>query len=100
MLKPDGRILFATTYFCDLVGVNLEKVAEMSCFDFVFPGDMEAARELFMATKSQNQEPIRFRLRRLDGTEVWTDIQSTPMKAETGTVCAITATVTGAKGDR
>jgi PAS domain S-box-containing protein len=46
LLMLDGRIAFASTYFCDLVGVEHDKVAGKSYFDFVFPEDKDAARTL------------------------------------------------------
>jgi len=100
LLKLDGEIAFASTYFCDLIGVKHDRVAGMSCFDFVFPEDMDAAPDLFAWMKFPLADPLRFRLRRLDGTEVWTNIQSVPLKTgETGRIYAITATITAADGD-
>ena len=100
LLKLDGEIAFASTYFCDIIGVKHDRVAGMSCFDFVFPEDMDGARELFEATKISHARSLRFRLRRLDGAEVWTNIQSVPLKTgETGRIYAITATITAADGD-
>ena len=84
MLELDGRIAFASTYFCDLVGVKHDKVAGLSYFDFVFPDDVDAARNLFEVTESPYADPLRFRLRRLDGTEVWTTIQVSPVKSGGG----------------
>ena len=81
-VRSDGRIAFASTYFCDLVGVEHDKVAGMSYFDFVFPEDMDAARKLFETNGLA--DPLRFRLRRLDGTEIWTDIQAAPVQTAKG----------------
>ena len=96
LLMLDGRIVFASTYFCDLVGVAHDKVAGMSYFDFVFPEDMDVARKFF-ETNVLPHDPLRLRLRRLNGTETWTDIQATPIQTARGDVYAITATVTTAK---
>jgi len=35
-----GRIAFASTYFCDLVGVEHSRVAGTSFYDFVLPEDI------------------------------------------------------------
>jgi len=78
------------------MGIKFDKVAGLSCFDFVFPEDMAAARELFEASRLPHKDALRFRLQRLDGTEIWADIQAAPLKAETGRVYAITATITAA----
>jgi len=47
LMKLDGQIAFASTCFCDLVGIEHDRVAGTSYFDFVFPEDMDAARKLF-----------------------------------------------------
>ena len=52
LIELSGRIAFAGRYFCDLVGVEHDKIPGMSCFDFVFPEDMDAAKKLFEATSS------------------------------------------------
>jgi len=60
MLDLNGRIAFASTYFCDLVGLEHDKVPGMSCFDFVFPEDLDEARKLFEANKlPSNAVPFR-----------------------------------------
>jgi len=94
LVDLDGLIAFASTYFCDLVGVEHDEFAGMSCFDFVFPEDMEAAKKLFDENKLPNAAPFSFRLRRTDGTEVWADIQGKAMHTASGEVYAISATVT------
>jgi PAS domain S-box-containing protein len=94
MVGLDGRIAWASTYFCDLVGVEHDKIAGMSCFDFVFPEDMEAAKARFEENKRPDAAPFRFRLRRVDGFEVWADIQGTAIRPARGEIYAISATVT------
>src|SRR5215469_15391267 len=99
LLTLDCRIAFASTYFCDLVGIEHNKVAGLSWFKFVFPEDMDGARNLLQAAKLPHVDPLRFRLRRLDGTEVWTDIQAANVKAPGRRIYAITATVTAVNGN-
>ena len=101
LLKLDGQIAFGSTYFCDLVGIKHDKIARMSFFDFVFPEDVGTARNLFETTKIRHADSLRFRFRRLDGAEVWTDIQTVPLRAGggTGRIYAITATITAADGN-
>jgi PAS domain S-box-containing protein len=94
MLDLDGRIAYASTYFCDLVGVEYDKIAGRSCFDFVFPEDMNDAIERFETNKLPHAKPFRFRLRCSDGTALWTDIQGNAMKTSRGEVYALSATVT------
>jgi PAS domain S-box-containing protein len=92
MLDMDGRIVFASTYVSDLLGVDFAKITGMSCFDFVFPEDMDAAKRA-LQVKLPNAAPIRARLRRADGTPIWADIQGVAMQPPNGEVYAISATI-------
>jgi PAS domain S-box-containing protein len=99
MLDLSGQIAYASTYFCDLVGVEHDKIAGMSCFDFVFREDMDEAKKLFEANKLAHAKPFRFRLRRADGNELCTDIQGSALQTAHGLVYAVSATVTLAEPD-
>jgi hypothetical protein len=68
----------------------------MSCFDFVYPEDMNEAQNRFELNKKPNPEPFRFRLRRVDGSPVGADIQGAALSVAHGNVYAIFATVTAA----
>jgi PAS domain S-box-containing protein len=94
MFDLNGRIAFASTYFCDLVGVEPDKIAGMSYFDFVFPEDMDAARQLLKIDKLPEATTFRLRFRRTDGAETWTDVQKAVLQTSGGEIYAITATVT------
>src|SRR5215468_8616560 len=93
MLDLQGRIVFASTYVSDLLGVELDKITGMSCFDFVFPEDMKAAKQAFDVNKIPNAKPFRFRLRRADSTPIWTDVQGATMQTAKGEAYAISATI-------
>jgi PAS domain S-box-containing protein len=97
MLDLNGRIAFASTYFCDLVGVEHDKVARMSYLDFVFPEDMHVAKKIFEHNHSPRPAPSRLRLRRTDGSPVWADVQRIPLQTARGEVYAISATITAAE---
>ena len=94
MLDLEGRIVFASSYVSDLLGVDFDKITGMSCFDFVFPEDIEAAKRALDVNKIPNAAPFRFRLRRVDGTSIWADIQGNAMQPAHGEVYAISATIT------
>jgi PAS domain S-box-containing protein len=96
LIELSGRIAFASTYFCDLVGIEHGKIAGMSFFDFVYPEDMDEARKMFEPSKIPSAKPSSLRLRRIDGTAVWAEIQHTDMESAHGEVYAISATVTAA----
>ena len=91
--RLDGQIVFASTYFCELVNIHYSKIAGMSYFDFVFPDDLSAAKQSFKINKAK-ADPFSFRLRRMDGTPVWVDIQFTAMKSSGGNVYALSAAIT------
>jgi PAS domain S-box-containing protein len=99
LLTLDGRIAFASTYFCDLVGIGYDTAVGMSWFDFVFREDMRAAWDLFVTAKLPHADPS-FRLRRLDGSVVWTEIQASHLQTPGGRTYAVTATVTKANANR
>ena len=94
MVDGNGRIAFASSYFCDLVGVDYTKVDGRSCFEFFFPDDMQEAKRLLGRLKSPNSEPFRVRLRRRDGQPLWVKMQGTALRVVEGDVYAISATVT------
>ena len=94
LLDLNGRIAYASTYFCDLVGIEHGAIAGISCFDFVFPEDMGAARELLEANKRPNALPFQFRLRRKDGSPVWVKVQGTVLQTADAQIYAISASVT------
>src|SRR5262245_18005927 len=94
MLDLSGRIAFASTYFCDLVGVEHDKVARMFYVDFVFPEDMHQARQILENNSSPRPAPFRLRLRRMDGSPVLVEVQGTTLQTAHGEVYAISATIT------
>ena len=97
MFDLSGRIAFASTYFCELVGIEYEKIDGMSVFDFVYPEDMGEAMKRFELYKRPNAEAFRLRLRRMNGKPIWVDVQPAPMRVPHGDVYAVTATVTAAE---
>lgn len=94
MLDLEGRITFANTFVCELMGVTPEEVAGMSCFEFVFPEDLDSANDLFEANKMPQAKPFRFRLRRKDGSAVWADIQGSAIRTANGPVFGLLAAIT------
>jgi PAS domain S-box-containing protein len=94
MLDLSGRIAFASTYFCDLVGVEHDKVARMSYLDFVFADDMHEAKKILEHDKSPRRAPFRLRLRRSDGAPVSVDVQCIALETARGEVYAISVTIT------
>ena len=89
-----GTITFASSYFCALVRVEADRAAGKSFFDFVYPEDLESAKKGFETSQSPLALPYPLRLRRSDGTEVWTAIQGRPLQTTSREVYGISATIT------
>ena len=94
MLDLKGRIAFASTYFCDLVGTEPDKVARMSYLDFVFAEDIQQAKAILEHSKSARPKPFRLRLRHASGFPVWVDVQGATLLTTAGEIYAISATIT------
>jgi hypothetical protein len=60
----------------------------------VFPEEKQEAIGLLEANKLPHAAPFRFRLRRVDGIEVWTDGQGIALQTAAGHMYGATATVT------
>ena len=93
MVDLQGRIHYANNHLSDLVGISPEDILGLSCFDLVFPEDMEKAKSLFEANTIPNVGPFRFRLKRADGLAIWVDIQGAALRPAGGPVYGIIATV-------
>ena len=98
VIDPEGKVLFASTFFCDLVHIDFKKSGGKSFFDFIFPEDTEMVTARLEDSKRPHASPFLLKLKRSDGAPVWTEFQALPIGATPGGVCAMTATVTLASG--
>jgi PAS domain S-box-containing protein len=90
----EGTIAFASSFFRSLVRVGAKKLAGMSFFDFVFPEDVESAKFRLDAGRFAQALPFVLRLRRSNGTSVWTVIQPEPLQTASSEVYGISVTIT------
>lgn len=97
MLDLEGRIEFASSHFCELIGGTLNEMFAKSFLDLVFPEDVGNAGAMLELIKQHESPSFRFRLRRVDGAHVWVDIVGGPIRTAGGEVYGTTATVTAAK---
>jgi len=97
LLNFEGRIAYANTYFCDLVGIDYTRAAGTSFLDLVFLEDIDKAKELLELNKNSQAPTIRFRLRAVDGTEVWADIQVASALTPSGALWGLRVMVTSAE---
>ena len=50
----------------------------------MYPEDRPPAQQLFEMKRRGNAKPFRFKLRREDGSGIWVDVQSTPLREAAG----------------
>jgi two-component system, cell cycle sensor histidine kinase and response regulator CckA len=82
--NPQGLTLFSNPRMAEILGVDVESMASRSCFDHVFPDELEQARAHFERNLAGDREPFDFRLRRADGSPVWVRISGMPMLDASG----------------
>ena len=76
----------------EILGADPAELLGKSSFTYVFPEDLEAARHLFESKQKGDVNPFHFRLRRKDGSAIWTDVQGTPMHNVAGEFLGIVGT--------
>lgn len=94
IIDADRKTLFANEPMCTILGVQASALIGSDSFRYVFPEDVEAAARLFAQKKDGSFSPFRFRLRRQDGSPIWTDVQGNPMYNAAGEFMGILGTFT------
>src|SRR5271154_2906657 len=84
VVSPEGRTLFCNDRMAEMLGTDVECMQRLSCFDPVFPADLEEAQRHFGRQMAGGAPPFDFRLRRIDGSAVWVSISCTPMYDDGG----------------
>ena len=84
VVSPEGRTLFCNGRMAEMLGTDVECMQRLSCFDPVFPADVEEARRHFGLQMAGGARPFDFRLRRIDGSALWVSISFTPMYDDGG----------------
>ena len=97
IINAQGVTVYANEEMARILGATVSDLMSKDSFLFVFQEDMDAARQLFAAKEAGNRSPFRFRLRRLDGSSVWTDVQGTPMRNAAGQFIGIVGSFTVSK---
>lgn len=92
IIDADATTVYANSAMCEVLGMQAPELIGSPSFDYVFPEDLDAARELFESKQRGAMNPFHFRLRRKDGSEVWVDVQGTPMHGPTGEFLGIVGT--------
>ena len=86
VVSPAGRTIFCNERMAELLGTDVEALQRLSCFDSVFPDDLEDAQRQFGRQMGGGGQPFDFRLRRIDGSAIWVNVSCMPMYDDGG-VC-------------
>src|SRR5438309_1227424 len=80
IINAQGATVYANEDMAEILGTTVAELIGNDSFMYVFPEDIDAARQLFALKQTGNRSPFHFRLRRLDGRAIWADVQGTPMR--------------------
>jgi PAS domain S-box-containing protein len=86
VVNPQGNTIFCNERMAEILGTDIESLERVSCFDSVFPTDLEEAQRQFGLQMAGSGKPFDFRLRRIDGSAIWVSISCMPMYDDGG-VC-------------
>src|SRR5690349_3092936 len=94
IIDLDGRTVFANDRMGEILRTDPHEMIGESSFTYVFPEDIDAAQHLFDTKKRGDSKPFHFKLRRKDGSAVWTHVQGTPLLNAAGVFNGIVGTFT------
>jgi len=83
---PQGKTLFCTPRMAEILGTDVESLAQATCFDYLFPDDVEDAQRQFACALAGSRVPFDFPLRRKDGSLVWVNISCKAVCDDSGKV--------------
>jgi two-component system, cell cycle sensor histidine kinase and response regulator CckA len=83
-VDPQGRTVFCNRRMAEILGASYESMAQQTCFDCVYPGDLEEAQRRFAESLAGDRKPFDFRLRRIDGSPVWVTISCMMVRDDSG----------------
>lgn len=94
IINTEGVTVYANDYMARILGTTVADLMGKDSFHFLYPEDLEAARQLFAAKQAGSHSPFHFKLRRGDGRPVWVDVQGTPMRNAAGQFIGIVGSFT------
>jgi len=98
IIDAHGKTVYANDYMAEILGTTASDLVGKDSFLYVFPEDLPAAERLFASKQAGSAAPFRFRLRRVDSSNVWVDVQGTPMHDVAGQFTGIVGTFALATG--
>lgn len=91
-IDASGITTFANEAMAEMLHTTVDALIGRPSFEFVYPEDFEAARQLFDAKGRGDTRPFEFRIRRADDTPLWVSVQGTPMHDSAGNFLGIIGT--------
>lgn len=91
MIDMEGETLFANQRVVEMLGTTVEEMVGRSAFQFVFEEDLEEAQGRLEERKRGAFGQSEFRIRRKDGTSIYTLSNTSPLKNEAGEVIGVLA---------
>jgi len=89
LVSLQGRTMFCNERMAQILGYDIESLQKVSCFDPVFPEDLEEAQRQFERQIIPGGRPFDFRLRRYDGSAIWVRISCQPLYDDSGVVAGL-----------
>jgi len=89
-----GKTVFTNETMAEILGTTTADLMGSDSFLFVFPEDLPDAQRLFSMKQAGSSAPFHFKLRRVDGSSIWVDVQGTPMHNASGRFTGIVGTFT------
>ncbi len=90
----DGVTTFANPRMAELLGYRIEELVGRSFFDFMDPDSRGAAERDLAKRRAGIAETHEFRFRRLDGSHLWTLVNTNPLYGDDGEVTGALAMIT------
>ena len=84
VVSPEGRTVYCNERMAELLGTDVQTLRTLNCFDPLFPEDVAEAQRHFGLQMLGGAQPFEFRLRRVDGSEVWVRISCMPVTDVSG----------------
>ena len=92
IIDAEAKTAYANERMAEILGTSPSEMVGRPSFTYVFPEDVDAAQRLFEAKIRGDTKPFHFKLRRVDGSAVWVDVQGTPMHNAVGVFKGIVGT--------
>jgi PAS domain S-box-containing protein len=94
IIDAEGRTVYASDSMAEILGTTSTDLAGKDSFLYVFPEDLAEAQRLFESKKAGSMAPFHFKLRRVDGSSIWADVQATPLRNAAGRFTGVVGTFT------